>query len=298
MSKTLFAAIVGCPNVGKSSLLNRLLGQKIAIVSPKPQTTRTKIMGVLTSGGTQFVFTDTPGLHRPKSLLGESMVKAVGDGISGGDLAILVTEPTAKSDIDVLRPAEKDILEKCEKLKIPVILAINKIDTLESKALILERIQQLSPLFDFAAIIPVSALKSDGVDELLAELEKHTAESPHFFPGDAITDQPERLLAAEIIREKLLLHLQQELPHETAVLVEEWSEREDGLLSIGAAIFCGKSRHKGMILGKGGETLKKISSSARVDMENFFGCKVFLRCFVKSREGWQNSAGTLKELGY
>ncbi|MDR3345070.1 MAG: GTPase Era [Oscillospiraceae bacterium] len=320
MTKTLFAALVGCPNVGKSSILNRLLGRKLAIVSPKPQTTRSKIMGVLTqtmpaerradaaindefigaatetgereTDSTQFVFTDTPGLHRPRTLLGENMVKAVGEGIAGGDLAVLVTEPKGEP-----RPAELELLQRCQKLKLPVILAVNKIDTLDSKSLLLEKLARFAALYDFAAQIPVSALKNDGIDALMAELEAHAAEGPHFFPDDTLTDQPERVLAAEIIREKLLLNLQQEIPHETAVLVESWEERSDGLISIGAAIYCGKERHKGMILGKGGENLKKISASARADMERFFGARVYLRCFVKSREGWQNSAGTLKELG-
>lgn len=292
MSKTLFAALVGCPNVGKSSLLNRLMGTKLAIVSPKPQTTRAKIMGVHTRGETQFVFSDTPGLHRPKTLLGENMVKAVGAGMEGGDLAVLVVEP--RGDV---RPAEQELLEKCRKMQLPVILAVNKIDTLDSKAAVLSRFAQFAPLYDFAALLPVSAVKNDGVDALFAELESHAVESPHFFPDDTLTDQPERVLAAEIIREKLLMYLQQEVPHETAVLVEEWEERADGLLSISAAIYCGKARHKGMILGKGGQTLKKISTAARADLERFFDGKVYLRCFVKSREGWQNSAGTLKELG-
>ncbi|MDR1805724.1 MAG: GTPase Era [Clostridium sp.] len=292
MTKNIFAALVGCPNVGKSSILNRLLGRKLAIVSPKPQTTRSKIMGILTRGETQFVFTDTPGIHKPRTLLGESMVKAAGEGMEGGDLAILVTEPKGEP-----RPAELDLLARCKKLRLPVILAVNKIDTLESKALVLERFAAFAPLYDFAALLPVSATKNDGIEELLTELEKHAVEGAHLFPDDALTDQPERLLAAEIIREKLLLNLQQEIPHETAVVVEEWVERDDGLLSIGAAIYCGKARHKGMILGKGGAVLKKISAAAREDMERFFGCKIFLRCFVKSREGWQNSAGLLKELG-
>ncbi|MDR1410238.1 MAG: GTPase Era [Oscillospiraceae bacterium] len=292
MSKNLFAALIGCPNVGKSSILNRLLGRKLAIVSPKPQTTRSKITGVFTRGETQFVFTDTPGLHKPRTLLGENMVKAIGEGIDGGDLAVLVTGPKGEP-----RLTEAELLERCKKLKLPVILAVNKIDMLESKSLLLEKLAMFAPLYDFTAQIPVSALKNDGISTLLDELESHATEGPHFFPDDMLTDQPERVLAAEIIREKLLLNLQQEVPHETAVIVEEWGERTDGLLSIGAAIYCGKARHKGMILGKNGETIKKISTSAREDMERFFGCKVYLRCFVKSREGWKNSAGTLKELG-
>jgi len=291
-TKTVFVSIVGCPNVGKSSILNRLLGQKIAIVTYKPQTTRTRITGVLTEGATQFVFTDTPGLHSPKNRLGEKMVRAVGESLAGVDVCLLVIEPTGD-----LREAEADLLERFRKKKIPVILAVNKIDTLPSKAAVAARIAQFSTLYPFAAVLPISAVKGDNMPQLLAEFERFAAPSVHFFPEDALTDQPERILAAEIIREKLLLLLDQEIPHETAVLLERMHEREDGLLEIEAIIYCGRERHKGMVIGKKGAMLKDISTRARRDLERFFDCPVHLRCFVKVKEGWRDREGLIREFG-
>lgn len=292
-TKTAFIAIVGCPNVGKSSILNRLLGQKVAVVSPKPQTTRTKIMGVLTEEETQLVFTDTPGFHRPKTKLGEKMVKAVGDSISGVDACLFVIEPEGD-----LREAEKELLKKFKQEKMPVILAINKIDSVKRKELLIERIAQFSSLYDFESIVPCSALKGDSFTELLAELMKQAQPSPHFFPDDTLTDQPERVIAAEIIREKLLNNLSDEIPHGTAVCIEKMRERPDGSITdIEATIYCERDSHKGIIIGKKGEMLKKISTRARIDMERFFMCKINLRCWVKVKEGWRNREGLIKNFG-
>lgn len=292
-TKTAFIAIVGCPNVGKSSILNRLLGQKVAVVSPKPQTTRTKIMGVLTEGETQLVFTDTPGFHRPKTKLGEKMVKAVGDSISGVDACLFVIEPEGD-----LRDAEKELLKKFKQEKMPVILAINKIDSIKHKELLIERIAEFSALYDFEAIVPCSALKGDSLNELLDEIKKQAQPSPHFFPDDTLTDQPERVIAAEIIREKLLNNLSDEIPHGTAVTIEKMRERPDGSITdIEATIYCERDSHKGIIIGKNGDMLKKISTRARIDMERFFMCKINLRCWVKVKEGWRNREGLIKNFG-
>ena len=261
-TRTAFIAIVGCPNVGKSSILNRLLGQKIAVVSPKPQTTRTKIMGVLTENDVQLVFTDTPGFHRPRTKLGEKMVKAVSDSISGVDACLFVVEPSGE-----LRDAEKDLLGKFKKEKMPVILAINKIDSVKQKELLIERMAQFSALYDFEAIVPCSALKGDGFGELKDELFKQSQPSPHFFPDDTLTDQPERVIAAEIIREKLLNLLDDEVPHGVAVCIERMHEREDSdITDIDATVYCERESHKGIIIGKKGELLKKVSTRAREDM--------------------------------
>lgn len=293
MTKTAFIAIVGCPNVGKSSILNRLLGQKIAIVSDKPQTTRTKIMGVLTEGDTQLVFTDTPGFHRPRTKLGEKMVQAVSDSVSGVDACLFVIEPEGE-----LRPAELEIIEKFKKLKMPVILAINKVDTLPDKEVLMARILELSKAYDFEAVVPVSALRGINMDELLAEMKKLAEESVFFFPEDTLTDQPERVIAAEIIREKLLRNLDREIPHGVAVSIEKMREREDSdIMDIEAVIYCEKDSHKGIIIGKNGAMLKRISTRAREDMEKFFQCHINLRCWVKVKEGWRNREGLIHNFG-
>lgn len=293
MTKTAFIAIVGCPNVGKSSILNRLLGQKIAIVSDKPQTTRTKIMGVLTEGDTQLVFTDTPGFHRPRTKLGEKMVQAVSDSVSGVDACLLVVEPEGE-----LRTAELELVEKFKKHKMPVILAINKVDTLPDKEVLMERILELSKIYDFEAIVPVSALSGINMDELLGELKKLAEESVFFFPEDTLTDQPERVIAAEIIREKLLRNLDREIPHGVAVSIEKMREREDSdIMDIEAVIYCEKDSHKGIIIGKNGAMLKRISTRAREDMEKFFQCHINLRCWVKVKEGWRNREGLIHNFG-
>jgi len=293
MTKTAFIAIVGCPNVGKSSILNRLLGQKIAIVSDKPQTTRTKIMGVLTEGDTQLVFTDTPGFHRPRTKLGEKMVQAVSDSVSGVDACLFVVEPEGE-----LRPAELELIEKFKKLKMPVILAINKVDTLPDKEVLMARILEISKTYDFEAVVPVSALRGINMDELLSEMKKLAEESVFFFPEDTLTDQPERVIAAEIIREKLLRNLDREIPHGVAVSIEKMREREDSdIMDIEAVIYCEKDSHKGIIIGKNGAMLKRISTRAREDMEKFFRCHINLRCWVKVKEGWRNRESLIHNFG-
>ena len=293
MTKTAFISIVGCPNVGKSSLLNRMLGQKVAIVSNKPQTTRTKIMGVLTNGDTQLVFTDTPGFHKPKNKLGEKMIKAVGDSISGVDAVLFVVEPEGE-----LRAAEKELIERFKREKLPVVLAINKVDTVAEKEKLMAKILEMSSLYNFEAVVPVSAIKGTNMDELVSELEKLAEESVFFFPEDTLTDQPERVIAAEIIREKILRNLDKEIPHGTAVSIEKMREREDGgIMYIDAVIYCEKDSHKGIIIGKKGAMLKKISTRAREDMERFFCCKINLQCWVKVKEGWRNKEGLIHNFG-
>lgn len=292
-TKTAFIAIVGCPNVGKSSLLNKILGQKIAIVSSKPQTTRTKIMGVLTEDGVQLVFTDTPGYHRPHNKLGEKMVQAVGDSIGGVEACILVVEPVGE-----VRAEELALIEKFRKGKIPVILCINKIDTLKEKEAILKRILQFSTLYEFHAVIPVSAQTGNGVDDLMGEMRALAQPSPLYFPEDTLTDQPERVLAAEMIREKLLRLLDKEVPHGIAVSVEKMREREDKeLLDIEAVIYCERETHKGIVIGKNGAMLKKISTYARQDLERFFEIKINLQTWVKVKEDWRNREGLIHNFG-
>ena len=292
-TRTAFIAIVGCPNVGKSSILNALLGQKVAIVSDKPQTTRTRIMGVLTEGETQLVFTDTPGFHRPRNKLGEKMIQAVSDGISGVDACLFVVEAQGK-----LREAEKELIAKFKAQKMPVILAINKIDTVAVKTDLMSRILELSKVYDFEAVVPVSAIKKDGLADLLDEMKKLAQPSEHFFPDDTLTDQPERVLAGEIIREKMLRLLDREIPHGVAVSIEKMRERPDkDILDIEAIIYCEKESHKGIIIGKKGAMLKQISTYARQDMERFFDCKINLQCWVKVKEGWRNREGLIHNFG-
>ena len=292
--KTAFIAIVGKANVGKSSILNKLLGQKIAIVSSKPQTTRTRIMGVLTTDdNVQLVFTDTPGFHKPRTKLGEKMVKAVSDSIDGVDACLFVAEPEGE-----LNPAELELIEKIKKGKNPAILAINKIDTVKDKEKLALRIAELSSFYDFSAIVPVSAQTGSGLDDLLSELKALAFDSEHFFPDDTLTDQPERVLAGEIIREKMLRLLDKEIPHGTAVSIEKMRERSDGIMDIEATIYCERESHKGIIIGKGGKMLKKISTYARQDMEGVFGCKINLHCWVKVKEDWRNREGLLRNFGF
>lgn len=292
-TKTAFIAIVGCPNVGKSSILNKMLGQKIAIVSNKPQTTRTKIVGVLTQDETQLVFTDTPGFHRPHNKLGEKMVKAVSDSIAGVDACLFVIEPKGE-----MRPAELELIEKFKKEKMPVILAINKVDTLDDKTELMSRIMEMSKLYDFTSIVPVSAQNGANIKELIDELKGLAFESIHFFPDDTLTDQPERVIAAEIIREKILRRMNKEVPHGIAVSVEKMRERPGtDLLDIEAIIYCEKESHKGMVIGKKGETLKTISTRAREDMEKFFDCRINLQCWVKVKEDWRNREGLIHNFG-
>ena len=292
-SKTAFIAIVGRPNVGKSSILNKLLGQKIAIVSDKPQTTRTRIMGVLTIEETQLVFTDTPGFHRPKTKLGEKMVKAVSDSISGVDLCLFVIESEGE-----LRETELELIEKFKQQKMPVVLAINKIDTLDDKTVLMKRIMDMTQLYDFEAIVPVSAVKNDGLDALTDELIKLAQPSEHFFPEDTLTDQPERVIVSEIVREKMLRLLDKEIPHGVAVAVEKMRERSDkDLIDIETTIYCERESHKGIIIGKKGATLKRISTYARQDMEKFFDCQINLQCWVKVKDDWRNREGLIHNFG-
>lgn len=291
--KTAFIAIVGRPNVGKSSILNRLLGQKVAIVSSRPQTTRTKIMGVLTEGDVQLVFTDTPGFHKPKTKLGEKMIQAVDDSIGGVDSCLFVTE--ARGEI---RPTELELLEKLRGEKIPVVLAINKIDMLADKQELMGRITELTQLLDFHAVVPVSARDGDGLDALKGELTGLAEESEFFFPEDTLTDQPERVLASEMIREKLLHRLNEEIPHGIAVSIEKMREREDKpILDIEAVIYCERESHKGIIIGKKGAMLKEVSTNARHELERFFDCKVNLQCWVKVKEDWRNREGLIHNFG-
>ncbi|MFI3141414.1 MAG: GTPase Era [Clostridia bacterium] len=293
MTKTAFIAIVGRPNVGKSSILNCILGHKIAIVSNKPQTTRTRIMGVLTENENQLVFTDTPGFHKPQNKLGEKMIKAVGDSISGVDACLFVVEPEGD-----LRESELELIQKFKTQKMPVILAINKIDTMEAKSALIERIMYMSKLFDFDAIVPVCAVKNEGIAELKTELTNLAQPSAHFFPDDTLTDQPERVIASEIVREKSLKLLNKEIPHGIAVSIEKMRERPDtDLMDIEATIYCEKESHKGIIIGKKGAQLKRISTYARQDMEAFFECRVNLQCWVKVREDWRNRDGLIHNFG-
>lgn len=293
MTKTAFISIVGKPNVGKSSILNRLLGAKIAIVSPKPQTTRTKIMGVLTLDETQLVFTDTPGFHKPHNKLGEHMNTAVGDSIGGTDAALFVTEPSGE-----LEEKEIELIEKFRQERLPVILVINKTDTLKNKNSILARIAELSKYYDFCAVTPVSASTGEGMEALVEEMKKLCVESPHFFPDDTLTDQPERVIASEVIREKILRLMDKEVPHGIAVSIEKMREREGReLLDIDAVIYCERESHKGMLIGKNGSMLKKISTGARIDLERFFGVKINLHTWVKVKENWRNREGLIHNFG-
>lgn len=293
MTKTAFIAIVGLPNAGKSTVLNRLLGAKVAIVSDKPQTTRTRITGVLTRGETQLVFTDTPGFHKPHNLLGEKMAGAVSESIGGVDACLLVVEP-----FEQVPPALKELTAKLKEQNVPVILALNKIDTVPKKEKLLEMIHKLSHLCALEAVVPVSALKGSQTDELLAELEKLAVESVHYFPEDTLTDQPERVMAGEILREKLLRILDKEVPHGIAVEIEKMRPRDEtGITDIDAVIYCEKTSHKGIIIGKNGETLKRAATRAREEMENFFECRVNLRCRVKVKEDWRNRESAISSLG-
>lgn len=291
MKRTGFIAIVGRPNVGKSTLLNALLGEKIAIISKKPQTTRNRITGILTKAEDQFVFLDTPGMHRPRTKLGNYMVKAVTGAISDVDAAILVVEAGSQpGDIEL------SLIERFKTLDLPALLVINKTDR-SNPCLVADTITAYAPLYEFASVIPASAIKNDGCDIILDEAKAFLSESEWFFPEDAVTDQPERQIAAEVIREKILRTLDDEIPHGTAVVIEEFKD-EKTMLSIRAEIFCEKQSHKGIIIGKHGETLKKIGTYAREDLEAFFGIKVFLDLWVKVKENWRDSTFNLSNFGY
>lgn len=291
--KSAFIAIVGRPNVGKSSILNRLLGTKIAIVSSKPQTTRNRITGVLTEGEYQLVFFDTPGMHKPKNSLGKYMVRSVNESVGGVDCCMLVVEAD-KSPVQT----ELDFIDKFKALGMPAILVINKIDMIKDKEILMKQILEYSKLYDFEAIVPVSASDGNGMNELLEELKKQASEGGHFFEEDTLTDQPERVIASEIIREKILRLCNAEIPHGTAVVIEKMKTRENGILDIDATIFCEKESHKRILIGKNGAMLKKISTFARQDMERFFDCKVFLQVWIKVKEDWRNRAQLLQNFGF
>ena len=291
-TKTAMITIAGRPNVGKSTLTNYLVGEKIAIVSNKPQTTRNRICGIVTKEDTQFVFVDTPGFHKPRTKLGDYMVNVTRDSIADVDMTILLVEP-----IPSVGQQEQALIEQLQAKKCPVVLVINKIDTVEKESL-LEVISVYSQAFQFSAIIPVSAKTGDGIESLLAECEKYAVDSPFLFPEDITTDQPERQVMAEIIREKILWTLDREVPHGTAVEITKFSERDSGIIDIDATIYCEKASHKGIIIGKGGEMLKKISSMARADCERFMGTKVFLTTWVKVKENWRDSDFLVRNFGY
>ena len=292
MTKTAMITICGRPNVGKSTLTNALVGEKIAIVSPKPQTTRSRITAIVSHGDTQFVLLDTPGFHKPRTRLGDYMVNVVRESVADVDCVLLLVEP-----IPSVGPQEEALIERLRQAKVPTLLVINKIDTVD-KAGLLEVMAVYAAAFDFDAILPVSAKTGDGLDELLAEMEKYAAEGPHLFPDDMITDQPERQICAELVREKLLRCLDREIPHGTAVEVTKFSERENGIVDLEVTIFCEKESHKGIIIGKKGAMLKKIGELARHDIEDFLGTKVNLQTWVKVRENWRDSMASLRNFGY
>ena len=291
-TKTAMITIAGRPNVGKSTLVNYLVGEKIAIVSNKPQTTRNRICGIVTKNDTQFVFVDTPGYHRARTKLGDYMVNVARDSIADVDLTVLVVEPIAS-----IGAQEEGLLQKIKGSKCPAILAINKIDTVEKEQL-LEIIALYSATETFDAIIPISAKTGDGVELLLQQCERYAQDGCFLFPEDVTTDQPERQVMAEIIREKLLWCLDKEIPHGTAVEITTFSERDSGVIDIDATIYCEKSSHKGIIIGKQGAMLKKISSMARVDCEKFMGTKVYLTTWVKVKENWRDSDYLVRNFGY
>ena len=291
MKKTAFIAIVGRPNVGKSTLLNAILGEKVAIVSSKPQTTRNRITGIYTNGDEQYVFLDTPGIHSPKNSLGEYMVKAADTSMKDADAVVLVVDVTKE-----ISSVEENVIAYLKKSGIPSILALNKIDTCDREALA-ETISKYAEKHDFDAFIPMSAKKNKNVDELMAECSKFLSESEWFFPEDMVTDQPERQIVAEIIREKILRTLNKEIPHGTAVVIEEFKD-ENTLIRIRAEIFCEKASHKGIIVGKNGAALKLIGTYAREDLEKLFGTKVYLNLWVKVKENWRESARTVSNFGY
>ena len=292
MTKTAMIAILGRPNVGKSTLTNALVGEKIAIVSNKPQTTRNRICGIFSRGETQFVVMDTPGFHKPRTKLGDYMVGVVEESVADVDAAFLLVEPIAN-----IGQQEEALLAQMKAARVPAVLVINKIDTVE-KEVLLSVIACYSKAHDFAAVVPISAKTGEGVEALIDEAEKFARPGPHLFPEDSVTDQPERQIMAEIIREKLLWCLDREVPHGTAVEITRFSERDDGIIDLDATIYCEKASHKGIIIGKHGDMLKKISTMARTDCERFMGTKVYLQTWVKVKENWRDSDFLIRNFGY
>ena len=292
MTKNAMITIAGRPNVGKSTLTNALVGEKVAIVSNKPQTTRGRITGVMSRGETQFVFMDTPGFHRARTRLGEYMDKVVRESVGDVDAVVLVVEP-----IPSVGKQEEELIRQIKNSGVPAILAVNKIDTVEKPEL-LAVIAAYAAAHGFAAIVPISAKRGEGLEILMDELEKFAEDGPHLFPDDVFTDQPEKQLCAEIIREKLLWCLEREVPHGTAVVVTRFEEREDGVVEIDATIYCEKASHKGIIIGKHGDMLKKIGEMARKDMEALLDTKVYLQTWVKVKENWRDSMSLLRNFGF
>lgn len=291
MKRTAFIAIVGRPNVGKSTLLNAILGEKVAIVSSKPQTTRNRILGIETRGEDQYVFMDTPGIHRPKNSLGEFMVKTADSSMRDADAVVLVIDPGK-----AISPVEENVISYLKASGIPGILVLNKID-LYRREVLAQTIATYAAKHDFAAVVPISARSGKNVDEVMQECSAFLAESEWFFPEDMITDQPEQQIAAEVIREKVLRALDEEVPHGVAVVIEEFTD-EKTMVRIRAEIFCEKASHKGIIVGKGGETLKRIGTNARQELERILGVKVYLNLWVKVKENWRESARTVQNFGY
>ena len=292
MTKSAMITIAGRPNVGKSTLTNAMVGEKVAIVSNKPQTTRNRICGVVTREETQLVFMDTPGFHKPRTRLGDFMVNVVQESVADVDATFLMVEPIANIGIQ-----EEELLKQIKASGSPAVLVINKIDTVEKENL-LAVIAAYSQAFEFDAVIPVSAKTGEGVDALMKQAERYAQEGPHFFPSDAVTDQPERQIMAEIIREKLLWCLDREIPHGTAVEITRFTERDNGIIDMDATIYCEKSSHKGIIIGKQGDMLKKISTMARTDCERFMGTKIYLQTWVKVKENWRDNQFLIRNFGY
>ena len=292
MTETAIITICGRPNVGKSTLTNALVGEKIAIVSSKPQTTRNRIMGIVTNGETQLILLDTPGFIKPRNRLGDYMVNIVKESVTDVDGVLFLVEPVPE-----IGPGERELLEKIRESGVPAILVINKIDTVEKEKL-LAVIAEWTQAFPFDAVVPVSAKDGDGLDILLEEMQKYAVEGPHLFPDDSITDQPERQICAELIREKILHCIEKEVPHGTAVEISKFSERENGILDIEATIYCEKPSHKGILIGKNGSMLRQIGAEAREEMEAFLGTKVFLQTWVKVKENWRDSEIQLRNFGY
>ena len=293
INKSGIITICGRPNVGKSTLTNALVGEKVAIVSNKPQTTRNRICGILNRGESQFVFVDTPGLHKARTRLGDYMVNVVKESVSDVDAIMLLVEP-----IPNIGAPEQQLIDRIKAIGCPAVLVINKQDTLEKKEDLLEVIQLYSQAHDFQAIIPISARNKEGIDELLNVLEGFIQEGPQLFPSDMTSDQPERQMMAEILREKMLLCLDKEIPHGTAVEIVRFAERDDEVVEVDATIYCEKNSHKGIIIGKGGAMLKKVSSLARRDMEKFMGTKIFLQTWVKVKENWRDNPAAIQNFGY
>ena len=292
ITKSAMITICGRPNVGKSTLTNALVGEKIAIVSNKPQTTRNRISAVVTRGDTQFVLMDTPGFHKPRTRLGDYMVNVVKESVADVDAVMLLVEPIAN-----IGKQEEELIARIKETRVPAVLVINKIDTVE-KSVLLEVMAVYSAACEFDAIIPISAKNGEGLDELMQQLEKYAVEGPQLFPDDMISDQPEKQICAELVREKLLLCLDKEIPHGTAIEVTKFSERENGIIDMDVTIFCEKASHKGIIIGKQGAMLRRIGELARNDIEAFMGTKVFLQTWVKVKENWRDSMAQLRNFGF